>query len=305
MANMMVIGFAVDGTSARRFAKALGVGYLDIIRHQFPDGETRITLPTRLPEQLIIYQSLNDPNAKLVELLLAAKTARRNGVKHLTLVAPYLCYMRQDVAFSPGEAISQTIVGEWLAQHFDALLTVDPHLHRVHRLVDAVPVKNAITLSAATAIGEFLRDKRRQFVLIGPDQESEQWVSVAAAAAGCAFGVCQKVRHADRETTVTLPDIDATGADVVLVDDIASSGGTLMSAARACVAAGAASVNAAITHALFDDVAAAELKRAGIAQIWSTDTVVHATNVISLAALTAAGFRNFVQYPQGTQGPSA
>jgi len=200
--KVMVIGFSVDAVCANRFAAAVGAGFATIARHQFPDGETRITLPPVLPQQLAIYQSLNNPNAKLVELLLAAKTARRSGVKHLTLVAPYLCYMRQDTAFLPGEAVSQTIIGEWLAQHFDAVLTVDPHLHRVHRLADAVPVKSAIVLSAATAIGEFLCEQNRRIVLIGPDAESEQWVSIAAAVAGSEFGVCHKVRRTDRATTV-------------------------------------------------------------------------------------------------------
>ncbi|MFN8988072.1 MAG: ribose-phosphate diphosphokinase, partial [Burkholderiales bacterium] len=262
--KVMVIGFSVDAVCANRFAAAVGAGFATIARHQFPDGETRITLPPVLPQQLAIYQSLNNPNAKLVELLLAAKTARRSGVKHLTLVAPYLCYMRQDTAFLPGEAVSQTIIGEWLAQHFDAVLTVDPHLHRVHRLADAVPVKSAIVLSAATAIGEFLCEQNRRIVLIGPDAESEQWVSIAAAVAGSEFGVCHKVRRTDRATTVVLPEISVAGASVVLVDDIVSSGGTLMSAARACVAMGAARVDAAVVHALYGDEVTAELTSSGI-----------------------------------------
>ncbi|MFN7475263.1 MAG: ribose-phosphate diphosphokinase [Burkholderiales bacterium] len=301
--KVMVIGFSVDAVCANRFAAAVGAGFATIARHQFPDGETRITLPPVLPQQLAIYQSLNNPNAKLVELLLAAKTARRSGVKHLTLVAPYLCYMRQDTAFLPGEAVSQTIIGEWLAQHFDAVLTVDPHLHRVHRLADAVPVKSAIALSAATAIGRFLSAQGRSIVLVGPDAESEQWVSIAAAVAGCEFGVCHKVRHTDRATTVVLPEISVAGASVVLVDDIVSSGGTLMSAARACVAMGAARVDAAVVHALYGDEVTAELTSSGITTVWSTDSVEHPTNAIPLDHLLASGFKDFVQYPQDTRAP--
>jgi ribose-phosphate pyrophosphokinase len=302
--KVMVIAFSVDAVCANRFATAVGAGFATIARHQFPDGETRITLPPVLPQQLAIYQSLNNPNAKLVELLLAAKTARRSGVKHLTLVAPYLCYMRQDTAFLPGEAVSQTIIGEWLAQHFDAVLTVDPHLHRVHRLADAVPVKSAIALSAATAIGRFLSAQGRSIVLVGPDAESKQWVSVAATAAGCAFGVCHKERHADRATTVVLPEISLAGTNVVLVDDIVSSGATLMSAARECAAKGAARVDAAVVHALYDDEVGAELAASGITTVWSTDSVEHPTNAIPLDHLLASGFKDFVQYPHSTRVPT-
>ncbi|MCZ4328253.1 ribose-phosphate pyrophosphokinase-like domain-containing protein, partial [Brachybacterium paraconglomeratum] len=86
-----------------------------------------------------LYRSLDQPNEKLVELLLAARTARTLGAPHLTLVAPYLPYMRQDIAFSPGEAVSQRIVGPFLASLVDAVITVDPHLHRVASLRDVVP----------------------------------------------------------------------------------------------------------------------------------------------------------------------
>ena len=284
----MLLGFADYRDAAMRLAEQLAMPYAEITLHPFPDGETKVTLPSPLPARVVICQTLNDPNAKLVTLMLAAQTARSLGAKHISLVAPYLCYMRQDIAFHPGEAVSQTIVGGWLAQHFDAVITVDPHLHRVHQFVEAVPAASAVTLSAATLMGEFLRGQNRQPVLLGPDEESEQWVSVVAKAAGCRFGVCRKVRHADRHTSVSLPDIDLAGQQVVLIDDIASSGGTLMSAARACMAAGAAGVDALVTHALFDEGVAVQLKQAGIVNVWSSDSVVHPTNTIFLAELLAA-----------------
>jgi ribose-phosphate pyrophosphokinase len=296
---MQILSFASDIDGATRLAAELDVATSEIERHQFPDGETRITLPPLLSDRVLIFQTLNHPNTKLVELLIAAKTARREGAAQLTLIAPYLCYMRQDTAFHPGEAVSQTIVGGWLADHFDAIVTVDPHLHRVKQLHHAVPVASAsaaIALSAAGTIGEFLRRQSRTMVLIGPDEESAQWVGAAAAAAGCEFGVCQKVRHADRDTTVTLPNIDVRGAEVVLIDDIASSGGTLISAAKACLGAGASCVDAAVTHALFDEQVAAAMSAAGITNLWSTDSIAHPSNAIALAPLLASAVRNSLQY---------
>src|SRR5690606_12123678 len=110
--------------------------------HRFPDGELRLRLPATLPAAVVLFRGLHQPNEKLVELLLTARTARGAGARHLTLVAPYLAYMRQDMAFAPGEAVSQRIVGDFLAQLFDAVITVDPHLHRVARLDEAVPVRD-------------------------------------------------------------------------------------------------------------------------------------------------------------------
>ena len=102
----------------------------------------------------MILRTLNNPNEKLVELLLAAQTARTLGASHLTLVAPYLAYMRQDIAFQPGEAVSQRIVGRFLAGLFDAVITVDPHLHRVATLQEAVPVTQAVVLSGAPLLSD-------------------------------------------------------------------------------------------------------------------------------------------------------
>ena len=288
----MLLGFADYRDGAMRLAEQLKMPFAEIKEHRFPDGETRVTLPGVLPERVVICRTLNDPNTKLVTLMLAAKTARSLGAMHISLVAPYLCYMRQDSAFHPGEAVSQLIVGEWLAQVFDEVVTVDPHLHRVHQLVDAVPASRVVTLSAATLMGEFLRNQNRPLILLGPDEESAQWVSVAAKAAGGRFGVCRKIRHADRDTSVVLPDIDLSGQQVVLIDDIASSGGTLMSAARACLAKGAGQVDALVVHALFDEAVTAQLRDAGIANVWSTDSVVHPTNTIPLARLIAGGLTN-------------
>ncbi len=292
---MMLLGFSDYRECAVRIAADLDAPYAEISVHPFPDGESRITMPNAapggLPERVAICRTLNNPNEKLVQLLIAAKTARTLGVKHLTLVAPYLCYMRQDMAFHPGEAISQIIVGKWLADHFDAVVTVDPHLHRIDALSKAIPIDSAVALSAAQLLGRFAYQQNNDAVLLGPDEESRQWVSVAAAAARLRFGVCRKTRHNDHDTTVKIADIAVQGQHIILVDDIASSGGTLMSAARACLAAGAKQVDALVVHALFNNDIGQLLRASGITNIWSTDSVVHTTNAISLAPLIAASLR--------------
>ncbi len=120
-------------------------------------ANSSLTLPVdgagQLPARAVLLRSLYQPNDKLVELLLAARAARGLGVRHLTLVAPYLAYMRQDIAFHPGEAVSQRIVGPFLASLFDAVVTVDRHLHRVATLPEAVPAAQAVVVERCTAAG--------------------------------------------------------------------------------------------------------------------------------------------------------
>jgi len=127
----MLLGFADYRPQAESLANALGLPYREVEVHRFPDTECKLRLPSGLPERVVICRSLDRPDTKLVELLLTSATARELGARELTLVAPYLCYMRQDTAFQPGEAISQRIIGRFLAELFDSLITVDPHLHRV------------------------------------------------------------------------------------------------------------------------------------------------------------------------------
>ncbi|PUE54416.1 ribose-phosphate diphosphokinase [Limnohabitans parvus] len=277
-----------DGTpAALRLADAAELMPHLIKRHRFPDGEIQLTLPAHLPPRVVLLRSLHQPGDKLTELLLAAPTARQLGAQHLSLVAPYLAYMRQDMAFAPGQAISQRIVGAWLATLFDAVITVDPHLHRVATLAEAVPAHQAITLSAAPLLGDWIAQHRPGAFLLGPDSESAQWVTQAASAHGLPHAVCSKVRHSDHAVSITLPPCDLRGQAVVLLDDVASSGHTLATAASLALAAGAASVDVAVTHALLAGDALQRIHQAGVGEFWSTDSVAHPSNVVGLAALLA------------------
>ena len=281
-----------EAAPARRLAEACALPCAEVERHRFPDAELRLRLPVdaqgRLPETLLIYRSLDRPNDKLIELMLMAGQARQLGAQRILLVAPYLAYMRQDIAFHPGEVVSQQVVGRFLAGIVDGVITVDPHLHRIDHLQQAIPLDTAISLSGAPMLAELIAAHHQQAVLIGPDAESAQWVESAAKGHGFAYGVCTKQRLSDTHVEVSLPDIDVRGHAVVLLDDVASSGHTLAEAARNLLKAGASSVDAAVTHALFAPGALQLLRDAGVRHVWSTDCIAHESNAISMAPLLAA-----------------
>jgi ribose-phosphate pyrophosphokinase len=284
--------FEDEQALAQAAAQATGLPLAVVQRHRFPDGELRLQLPPALPARVVLWRGLHQPNEKLVELLLAAQTARSLGAQHITLVAPYLAYMRQDMAFHPGEAVSQRIVGRFLAGLFDAVITVDPHLHRVHTLDEAVPVADAVVLSGAPLLADFLAARRAAPLLVGPDEESLQWVAQAAARHGWDHAVCRKVRHGDHAVSIELPELPVQGRAVVLMDDVASSGQTLVQATRGLLAAGAASVDVAVTHALFAADAVHQIRAAGVGEIWSTDCIPHPTNAVSVVPAVAAVLRD-------------
>jgi ribose-phosphate pyrophosphokinase len=283
----LLLCFDDEHEGAARIASAGNLNLATINRHRFPDGELRLRLPATLPERVVILRTLNNPNEKLVELLLAAQTARELGARFLTLVAPYLAYMRQDFAFHPGEAVSQRVVGKLLANLFNTVITVDPHLHRIATLSEAVPAANAIVLSGAPLLSDHIAARRQQPLLVGPDEESAQWVAVAASRHGFDHAVCRKLRNGDCTVEVELPAVRFSGRQVVLMDDVASTGQTVAQAAKLILAAGANSVDVALTHALFAGDAWRVIQEAGVDEIWSTDCIQHASNAVSMATTIA------------------
>jgi ribose-phosphate pyrophosphokinase len=286
----MLLYFDDEERFAQRLATATGLAPQRIDRHRFPDGEFKLTLPPGLTERVIVLRSLHHPNEKLVELMLAAQTARELGARELILVAPYLGYMRQDIAFHAGEAVSQKIVGRFLADLFDTVIAVDPHLHRTGELHAAVPAARAIAVATAPLLAPFFNGKVDNPILIGPDEEAEQWVR-AAAADRYQWTVCRKTRNGDRDVEVALPGTDVRGRDVVLIDDIASTGRTLAQTIYGLWGAGVANIDIFVTHPVFVGDALDVLRAAGVGSIWSSDTVPHPTNAISVVPLLANALR--------------
>ncbi len=286
--DCLLLYFQESEAPAIRLANELGLSSAQIQVHHFPDGESLITLPENLSSRLIIYQSLNRPNQKLVELLLAARGARSRGVKQMVFVVPYLAYMRQDKVFRPGQVVSQKVMGLFLSELFESLVTVDAHLHRVKSLGEVFPGCAASNLTTAELTAQFiLANYGSKPFLLGPDEESQQWVKKIADRTGCDYGVCKKVRYGDLDVKIELPKLDLRGRNVILIDDMVSTGHTLATAASSLLEKGVASIDCIITHALFTRGALSLLRRSGIRRIVSSDTVVHSTNRIYIAPLLA------------------
>lgn len=287
----LLLCFEDEARLAAALAHALGWPAVAMGCHAFPDGEIRLTLPKPLPERVVLLRGLHRPNEKLAALMIAAPAAREFGAVHLTLVAPYLAYMRQDAEFHPGEAVSQRHLGRALASWFDAIVTVDPHLHRVATMDEVVPGRRGLALTAAPLLGAHAAREVPGALLLAPDEEAGQWVRAAAQAQGLEHAVCHKLRRGDRDVQVSLHGADVRGRSVVLVDDVASTGRTLAQAARAALAQGAARVDVAVTHALFVGDALAQVHAAGVRQVWSSDCVPHPTNAVSVVPLLAQAVR--------------
>lgn len=285
----MIVAF--PGNEA--FAARLGE-HFPIEVHTFPDGESRVRVASAVEDQdVVLVATLDRPDAKFLPLAFALGAIRRLGARRIRLVAPYLCYLRQDRAFAIGEAVSADVMATLLSGLCDALITVDPHLHRIATLdeIFSVPTR---AVHAAPAISAWILENVHDPLIIGPDGESAQWAEEVARGAGAPSIVLQKHRRGDRDVEVTAPDLHLwTGRTPVLVDDIVSTARTMGAATRHLRAAGAPPPFCVVVHALFAAGAAEELAAAGAGRIVSCNTVSHATNAIDVAPLVATAIAEF------------
>jgi ribose-phosphate pyrophosphokinase len=272
---------------ASKLAAKLGwdLGHLEV--RQFPDGETYLRLATTPAGRAVaLVCSLDRPNDKLLSLLFAAATARELQASKVGLVAPYLAYMRQDRRFKPGEAVTSRQVAHLLSGGFDWLVTVDPHLHRYGSLAEIYSIPTRV-IHAAPLISHWIRMNVQNPLLIGPDSESEQWVAAVARDADGPYTVLEKIRHGDRNVEIKLGELDRwKGRTPVLVDDIISSGRTMLETIRLLTAQGWAAPMCLAVHGLFADRADVLLAQAG-ARVVTSNSVPHATNDIDLTPLLA------------------
>jgi ribose-phosphate pyrophosphokinase len=287
--ELKVHAFADGAAYARRIARGLGVSFAPVRLHRFPDGESLVRVAPQAGRHAVLIRTLSDPNSKILDTLFAADALRRAGASRVSLVVPYLAYMRQDKVFHPGEPISQRVIGKLLGEAFDAVLTMEPHLHRVKNLAEVIPCETS-TVAVAPAVARWVKREAKGCVVVGPDAESWRFVEAIARAAGAAWIVGEKQRHGDRRVKITFARTPAAN-HAVIVDDIASSGVTLAEAVRELRRHGVVNVDAVVVHAVFAPGALAMVRRAGARRIVSCDTISHPTNAIRTAPLFAEALR--------------
>lgn len=283
----VIIALPGNEAFAQNLASA-GVAELGAIEtRNFPDGETYVRLASDVASKAVLLVStLARPDEGFLRLIFLADAARSLGASQVTLIAPYLAYMRQDRRFRPGEAVTSRTFARLISSSFDRLVTVDPHLHRYPALSALYGIP-AMTLHAAPLLADWIAASIARPLVIGPDEESEQWVSAIAARISAPHAVLQKIRHGDRDVEIELPDLSQwNGLQPVLIDDIASSGNTLIEAARKLPLQGFSRPDVAVVHGIFAGDSFARLAPL-CGRIASTDSVVHPSNAIGLAPLIA------------------
>ncbi len=268
-----------------RIRKLGGFGEGRFTLRHFPDGESYVRVLEHVKDvEVSILCQLYRPDPTVLPLLLLVDTLRDLGAKRVGLIAPYLAYMRQDARFRPGEGVTSHYFSRLLSEHFDWLVTVDPHLHRIHDLNDIYSIP-AHALTAVQPISEWLVRSVDRPLVIGPDSESEQWAASVARAADCPWEVLEKQRFGDRDVQISLPHVDKhRDRTPVLVDDIISTGRTMQQAAAHLSSAGFRQMYCVGVHGLFAEGARQALREAGL-QVVTSNSIPDESNRIDLAPM--------------------
>ncbi|MGP8214459.1 MAG: ribose-phosphate pyrophosphokinase [Bacteroidia bacterium] len=283
---MKTFVFALPGNEqlAEQITKTLHYEKGDLIIHHFPDGESYVRIESDVKNSnTILVCTLDRPDSKLIPLYFMAEILRDAGAEKVTLVAPYLAYMRQDKQFNPGECVTSEHFANLLSSFIDELVTIDPHLHRIDSLERIYSIPTT-TLHIAPQLSAWIKANIENPLLIGPDSESKQWVDKIAKDAGAHYTVLKKSRLGDKKVKVSIPHIDKYRKThtPVIVDDIISTGKTMIETIHHLKREGTKPPVCIGIHAVFAGDAYDKIKEAGAQRIVTSNTIIHKSNSIDI-----------------------
>ena len=287
----------ISGPASKELAEAVsaltGFGNVPVASKVFPDGESYVRLEGSVQgENVAIVQTTCPPaqDGRLFQLAFMADAAKRGGASKVTAVVPYLAYARQDKMFLAGEGISvETIARMLKAAGIDELFTVNIHSEPALKQFP-FPAK---TLSAIPLLAQYFVDKgfKGAFAL-SPDKGAMYIAKQAQEVLGGDAGHLDKVR--DRytgQTKQTAEGLNVKGQTVIIFDDIISTGGTIVGAAKILREQGAKHVFCACVHGLLIGDAQKRILDAGVEEIVGTDSVPGSVSKVSLAPLLSQELR--------------
>ncbi len=286
--------FALPGNESltENLAQQMNAEIGETVIRQFPDGETYIQIKSDVKgKKVVLVCTLHQPDEKLLPLYFLSKTVKELRAESVCLIAPYLSYMRQDKRFHPGESVTSKHFGALISQFADSLITVDPHLHRRSSLSEIYTIPSKV-IHAANRISLWIQNNIKNPVLVGPDRESEQWVSEIAKNAEAPFIILEKIRHGDKNVEISIPQVkEYKNHTPVLIDDIISTAQTMIETVNHLKRVGMQNPVCIGIHAVFVDNAYQRLKDAGTANIVTCDTIFHESNKIEITDLLVQGYK--------------
>ncbi|ADG13580.1 ribose-phosphate pyrophosphokinase [Methanocaldococcus infernus ME] len=266
---MIIVPGSKSQELAYKVSKALDVEMARVEFKRFPDNEIYVRILSEVNEdEAVIVSTQREQNDAIVEAILLADALKECGVKEITLVAPYLAYARQDKLFNPGEAISIRALAKIYSNIFDRVITINPHEEHIKEFF-TIPF---ISGDAVPKLAEYVKDKLNDPIVLGPDQGALRFAKVAAEVLGTEYDYLEKTRISPTEIKIAPKSLDVKDRDVLIVDDIISTGGTVATAAKMLKEQGANEIIAACVHPVLIGDALNKLYFSGIKEVVGTNT---------------------------------
>lgn len=272
----------------QKVAELLKANVVPVNLKTFPDGEYCLRFDNELKgEELVVVQSTRPPqDTNILHLLMMIDAAKDLGAEKVTVVVPYLAFARQDKRFLPGEAVSvATIIKLIEVCGTDRLLTVNIHSKDILKRFN-IPVKN---LSAITLLAEYFKGCGLDGAFsLSPDKGAVGLAKEANRVLGGDYGWLRKVRNRfTGDIQMETKNLNVKGRDVIVFDDIISTGGTIATAVKMLKIQGARRVYAACVHPLLIGEATKKIIESGAEEIVGTDSIPSSVRTVSLAPLIA------------------
>jgi len=289
---MIIIGCSKGRHLAQKIAKKLKAPFFNLEVKKFPDGEVNIRFMSNVNgKDIALVQSFyGNINDCVVEIIFAAETARDLGAKKVFLVAPYFPYLRQDKRFKPGQAISNKIMAGLVSKYLDRVYIFDPHLHREAQLSYLFSIQ-AEKLTANPCIADYIKRNIKNPLIVGPDWESYKWARKVAEEINCENVILEKKRFTGRKVKITLnKKVNINNKNIVIVDDIISTGNTILEAVKNLRKLGAKKFNCIAVHGIFVENALGKLRNANV-KVVTTNTIPNKVAKIDISGLVARALK--------------
>lgn len=284
---MIVVAGSASPKLSARVAKQFKCQLVRPKLWRFPDGELYARIGAKLKgEHAVVVQSTCYPqNENLIELCFLLDTAKDLGAKRVTAFVPYLAYARQDKRFKPGETISVRTVCKLIERAgADDFITVDVHQEEVMRSFSIL----AYNLTAMPLLGRYLsRLRLKAPVVLGADRGANERARQVALEMGVEHDHLEKQRVTPEKVVTQTKRLDVANRDVVIIDDIISTGGTIIEAAKILRRQRARGIYSACTHPVLAGKALQRIRASGIKKVIATDTIEHRVSAVSVAPLVA------------------
>ncbi len=285
MVILMIIGGSSSQKLAANIAQEMGDVLCPLESRKFPDGERYIRIKGEVEEGVVVVQSTGYPqDENLMELFLILKTIRNMGINNIHTVIPYFGYGRQEKSFNHGEAVSAEVVCQLIEfAGASSIYSINLHEQSICDLFN-IPAYN---LSAMPAIANYVGNNVEDPVIIAPDKGALGFAQEVASLLNCQCDHLEKTRLSPEKVETKPKNLDIEGRDAVIIDDIISTGGTIVNTCSILKEHQARRIVVSCVHPVLVGDALLKIFAAGADDVVGTDTLKSEVSNVSVASLVA------------------